>query len=143
MVCRPPTSTPFPITPLFRSASDRRASAIAAKYPYFVALENGRAVGYAYLDAFSPRAAYAPTADVSVYLSPAAHRRGIGRALVAKLEEAGRETGIRTLISVITSENGSSRAFHEAVGFREVTYLPALAEKFGKSLGVYYYRKDL
>src|SRR5215470_12336671 len=51
-------------------------------YPYFVAVLDGRVVGYAYAGAYRPRPAYRFTVENSVYLDPAIHRQGIGLKLL-------------------------------------------------------------
>src|ERR1700730_14335086 len=50
-------------------------------FPYFVAVLEGRVVGYAYAGAYRPRPAYRFTVENSVYLEPAIQRRGIGLQL--------------------------------------------------------------
>ena len=54
-------------------------------FPYFVAVLEGRVVGYAYAGAYRPRPAYRFTVENSVYLEPAIHRRGIGLKLMQRL----------------------------------------------------------
>ena len=54
-------------------------------FPYFVAVLDGRVVGYAYAGAYRPRPAYRFTVENSVYLEPAIHRRGIGLQLMQRL----------------------------------------------------------
>ena len=51
--------------------------------------------------------------------------------------------GIKNIISVITSENGASVAFHEKLGFEHVGSISDVGFKFGKWLGVDFYRKKL
>jgi len=48
----------------------------------FVATEGDRVVGWVALTGYSDRCCYAGVADLSVYVDPAAQRRGIGRALL-------------------------------------------------------------
>ena len=50
-------------------------------YPWLVAEEDGRIAGYAYAGRQSARAAYAWSAEVTVYLDPDYQRRGLGRRL--------------------------------------------------------------
>src|SRR5262249_11346357 len=57
----------------------RRRAVLDGGYPYFVAEEGGRVVGYAYASAHRPRPAYRHTVENSVYIRPGCERRGIGR----------------------------------------------------------------
>ena len=54
------------------------------------------------------RAAYRYTVESSVYLSPAAAGRGLGRALMEALIEATRARGVREMIAVIADEKAES-----------------------------------
>src|SRR5258708_34154416 len=56
-----------------------------AGFPYFVAVLDGRVVGYAYAGADRPRPAYRSTVENSVYLLPDIHRRAIGLQLLQRL----------------------------------------------------------
>ena len=59
---------------------------ILVKYPYIVAEEDGRIVGYIYASRFAQRAAYGWAAGTSIYIDRDFHRRGIGKLLYEKLE---------------------------------------------------------
>ena len=62
----------------------RRFQAIVgAGYPYFVAEMDGRVAGYAYANAYRTRPAYRFTVEDSIYISPDAQGKGIGRLLLA------------------------------------------------------------
>src|SRR5689334_16896331 len=54
-------------------------------FPYLVAVQGGRVAGYAYAGPYRPRPAYRFTVENSVYLDPAAHRRGLGLKLMERL----------------------------------------------------------
>src|SRR5436190_5318261 len=54
-------------------------------FPYFVAIVEGRVIGYAYAGPYRPRPAYRFTVENSVYLQPSIHRRGIGRLVLVGL----------------------------------------------------------
>jgi phosphinothricin acetyltransferase len=120
-----------------------RVRRIQKDYLWLVEEENGEIVGYGYLDVFNPRSAYHISADLSLYVRKDKEREGIGKEILTALESWAREHGIRNLVSLITSENAPSLAFHQKMGFFEAGYLPNVAVKFGRSLGVYYYLKPL
>ncbi len=63
----------------------RRATFLAKGLPYLVAEIDGEVVGFAYGAPYRTRAAYRHTVEDSIYVSPSAPRRGIGRALLSAL----------------------------------------------------------
>lgn len=56
------------------------------RYPYLVAEEDGRAVGYAYAGQFHERAAYDWAVETSIYVAADCKRKGIGKKLYEALE---------------------------------------------------------
>jgi len=105
---------------------------ILARYPWLVAEEAGDILGYAYAGAHRSRAAYGWACDVSVYLAPAARRRGVGRALYGSLLETVRRQGIVSAYAGITLPNSASVGFHEAVGFVSIGAFPKVGFKAGR-----------
>ena len=63
-------------------------------HPVLVAVEDGRAVGFASLSSYRDRAAYDATAELSMYVDAAYRRRGIARALLQALFAGARERGL-------------------------------------------------
>ena len=109
--------------------------------PWLVWEEQGRVLGYAYGSLPFERSAYAWCAEVSIYVAPEAHGKGIGRKLYAVLEEIMWRQGYRTLYSLITEENTGSLVFHEKVGYRYIATLDNCGLKFGRWLGVVWMEK--
>ncbi|MGW0658365.1 N-acetyltransferase family protein [Streptodolium elevatio] len=86
-----------------------------------VALDaDGTVLGWAAASAVSERCVYTGVVEHSVYVSPDAHTRGIGRALLDALVTSTEAAGIWTLQSGIFPENTASLALHRAAGFRTV-----------------------
>jgi phosphinothricin acetyltransferase len=118
---------------------------ISAGWPWLVAEADGAVLGYAYAAQFRDRAAYAQTCENSVYVAASAHRRGVGKALLAALADAARDAGFREMIAVIGDGSGNiaSRRLHAACGFRDVGLLTNVGRKFGRWLDVAYMQKTL
>lgn len=113
----------------------RRRSLLDAGYPYLVAEVGGRVAGYAYASAYRARPAYRGTVENSVYVDPAAHGRGVGRALLARLVDECAARGFRQMVAVIgDSANLASRRVHEAAGFTLVGTLRSVGWKHGRWL---------
>jgi phosphinothricin acetyltransferase len=122
----------------------RRAEVLARHLPFLVAEEGGHIVGFAYCNWFKPRPAYRFSAEDSIYLAPDAHRRGLGRALLAELAAQAQAAGVRKLIAVIgDSANAGSIGVHRSVGFEQVGVLKSCGWKFERWLDVVLMEKTL
>lgn len=106
------------------------------KYPALVADSGGVILGWATLSAWSPRQAYARTAESSVYMHRDARGRGIGTALMRDLLERAPALGIRQLIARLTDGNDASVRLHESLGFAPIGTMRRVGEKFGRVLDV-------
>lgn len=121
-----------------------RCHSITDKYPFIVAKnDEGKILGYAYLDAFNSRSAYRKTADLSIYVSKDHLHEHIGKILLDEIENQAKLYGITNIISIVTSENPNSAKFHLHNGFYLEATLKNVAIKFNKDISVFYYRKTL
>jgi phosphinothricin acetyltransferase len=114
----------------FRGRSER--------HPVTVAVVERDVLGWAALSPWKARCAYAHSAEVSVYVHPDHHRRGVGRALLLDLIERGRCAGLHTLIGGACSEQTASLALQSALGFEPVGTFRAVGRKFDRWLDVAY-----
>ena len=123
------------VAPDIAELTRRRADFVSRGLPYLVAEVDGRVVGYAYASPFRPRSAYRFTVENSIYVDPAATRRGVGRSLLAALIAECTALGFRQLVAVIgDSQNASSIRLHEALGFRHAGRLVSVGRKKGRWL---------
>jgi phosphinothricin acetyltransferase len=99
--------------------------------PVIVAEADGRVLGFGYLTRYRGRRGYRFTRENTVFVDPAYHRRGIGRALLAALIERGRSLGLRTILAFIDRENHGSIALHRAFGYEQVGAEFETGHKFG------------
>ena len=120
-----------------------RFLSITARFPWLVWEENGNILGYAYASLPFGRAAYRWVAASSIYLSPEAQGKGIGRKLYAALESMLTALGYRKVYAIITSDNPGSLRFHEKMGFRLIGEFPDCGIKFSKLYSVVWMEKDL
>jgi len=87
----------------------------------FVAVgPDGTVLGWVAASPVSARPVYAGVVEHSVYVDPAAQRRGVGRALLDAFISSTEAAGIWTIQSGIFPENTASLAVHHAAGFRTV-----------------------
>ncbi|MFC5505263.1 MULTISPECIES: GNAT family N-acetyltransferase [Hyphomicrobiales] len=125
----------------------RRFKAIAAGgYPYLIAEEAGRLLGYAYAGAYRPRPAYRSTVENSIYIAPDSQGRGVGGALLDALMQECTRRGFRQMIAVIGDGTGASlgsRRLHERAGFRLIGVAEKVGFKHGRWLDQMLMQKDL
>jgi phosphinothricin acetyltransferase len=90
------------------------------RHPVIVASTGGEVVGWASLNVFNTREAYRHVADISVYVARAWRGKGVGTALLARLELLGREHGFHKLVLAGFPFNPASMALYRRSGFRDV-----------------------
>ncbi len=115
---------------------DRRAwlaARRAANFPVLVADDAG-IMGFASFGDFRPWPGYARTVEHSVYVHDAAHRRGVGTALVRCLIDEARRRGKHVMIGGIDATNLASIRLHCKLGFTEAGTLREVARKFDRWL---------
>jgi len=107
----------------------------AGPFPYIVAEIDGKVAGYAYAGPFRERPAYRFTVEDSIYIDPAMHKRGIGKALLLELVRLAEQGGFRQMLAVIgDSGNAGSIGVHRSCGFRDAGVFRAVGYKFGRWL---------
>jgi phosphinothricin acetyltransferase len=114
-------------------------------FPWVVAVSpTGMILGYAYVTPWKAKAAYRYTVEDSIYLSPAATGKGVGKALMARMLDDARAAGIKEVIAVIADRNAeASIAMHENFGFKKIGEMGKVGFKFGRWLGTVLMQKSL
>lgn len=97
----------------------------------FVAVEDGRVVGWVALSPTSARSCYAGVVEHSVYVAADARGRGVGRALMEALLHSANTPEIWTIQTSIFPENTPSLALHRRLGFRIVGRRERIAQLEG------------
>jgi len=97
----------------------------------------GRVVATAYLSSFyGGRPAYDATAEVSVYVATAYHRRGIGRRFKEWVIGQCPRLGVTALLSVHFDHNEATRRINESLGFQQLGHLTEIAVVQGHKRGL-------
>ena len=131
------TTVTFETVPVSVDEMRRRIAEISAQYPYYVWQDDaGDVTGYCYVHAWKPRAAYAYTYEVTIYLAPEAQGQGIGRQMISLLINESRQLGAQALIACITEGNEHSIRLHRSMGFEQVSHFRKVGRKFGQVLDV-------
>ncbi|MBI1392338.1 MAG: GNAT family N-acetyltransferase [Alphaproteobacteria bacterium] len=113
------------------------------RHPFLAADIDGQLVGYAFAAPFDPRPGYASSVKTSVFVAPAAHGRGVGRALYAELLPKLATAGLHRAYALIVVPNESSEALHRSAGFRRVALLNEVGFKLGNFHDVAWYEAIL
>lgn len=108
-----------------------RLTATLAWFPWLVATDSDRVVGYAYAGPHRTREAYRWSADVSLYLDETVHGRGHGRRLYTGLLEILGAQGYINAYAGIALPNAASVGLHEALGFTHVGTFTRVGFKSG------------
>jgi phosphinothricin acetyltransferase len=110
---------------------------VLKRYPYLVAEQNGQIIGYAYVSAFRPRAAYDWAVETSIYLSQDCRREGLGKRLYLLLEEILKKQHILNMYACIaytatedTHLTNDSVAFHEKLGYKTIGHFTKCGYKY-------------
>jgi L-amino acid N-acyltransferase YncA len=77
-------------------------------------------IAWGSLNVFNARPAYRHVADFSVYVERAWRGKGVGRVLLERLVELGRELGYHKLVLSAFPFNTAGVALYERLGFRTV-----------------------
>lgn len=121
----------------------RRIRRTCERWPWLVLDDDGGVAGYAYAGPHRERAAYGWSVDTTVYVAPAFHRRGVGRALHAALLPVLAHQGYYKAFAGITLPNAGSVALREAVGFERVGVRRGVGYRLGAWHDVAWYQRAL
>lgn len=89
------------------------------RYLAVVAVRQGKVIGWACLNPFSPRSAYQWVADLSVYVERSARGTGVGTALMRELERRAQMLGFHKLV-LTTFPDLATVAFYKKLNYRQV-----------------------
>lgn len=105
-------------------------------HPAVVAETDGEVVGWGSLDPYRSRGGYAATAEISIYVDPSEHGRGLGRELTRRLMARAAEVGLHTIIAMICTEQRASLTAFSREGFVERGTMREVGRKLERWLDV-------
>lgn len=111
-----------------------RISKTSKLFPYILALEGDKIIGYAYAGRYRERAAYDWVVELSIYMDENERHHGAGTALYQRLLTALSVLNYQRAYACITYPNPASIAFHEKFGFEPI----GIFHKSGYKLGQWY-----
>ncbi|MBQ9166069.1 MAG: N-acetyltransferase, partial [Oscillospiraceae bacterium] len=116
---------------------------VQRRYPYLLAEEDGKALGYAYAHPLREFAAYSWDVELTIYLAPDAVGKGVGTRLYNALLKVLTLQGVRNAYGCVTSPNPASEALHEKLGFALVGKFHQTGYKAGAWQDVVWFEKQL
>tara|TARA_Y100000385_G_C12732163_1_gene483192 strand:+ start:104 stop:595 length:492 start_codon:yes stop_codon:yes gene_type:complete len=105
-------------------------------HPLIVATDSDNVLGWGCLKPYSDRKAYDETVELSIYISPDHHGKGIGTELMKELLSRAQEYDFHTILSRITSESEASIKLHKKFGFKTVGIMKEVGLKFNRRVDV-------
>lgn len=128
----------------------RRIAQTLEKYPYLLAEQEGKILGYAYASPFHEREAYSWSVETSIYVDGAQKRTGIGRRLHDALENALREQHVLNMNACIAYPvqedehlTRNSVQFHAHMGYRLVGEFYQCGYKFDRWYNMVWMEKHI
>lgn len=111
--------------------------------PFLTLLEDEEVAGFACAGDFRGGPGYAHSKEITIYLDPAHHGKGLGRALIMALELELKARGTHLTVAGISGTNTGALAFHKAMGFNPGGILPQAGRKHGNWLDLHLLFKHL
>ncbi|MTH77449.1 GNAT family N-acetyltransferase [Paracoccus aestuariivivens] len=115
----------------------------AAGREFLVAETENGVLGLVTYDQFRGGNGYVHAMEHTIILADGARGKGIGRALMAAIENHARAGGAHTMVAGVSGENDMAIAFHQAVGYEPVGRLPQSGRKFDRWLDLVLLQKIL
>ncbi|MEF3046961.1 GNAT family N-acetyltransferase [Pseudotabrizicola sp. L79] len=114
-----------------------------AGHCFLVAESAAGVVGFVTYDQFRGGSGYRLTMEHTIQLAPEAAGHGLGRALMAAMEDHARQAGVHVMMAGVAGENTAGKAFHAALGYQLVGSLPQVGYKFGRYMDLWLMQKIL
>jgi phosphinothricin acetyltransferase len=111
--------------------------------PVLVAVAGAEVAGWVCLSPWSPKAAYARTADESIYIADRFRRQGVGRALVSAALAEARRLDFHVVMAGVTACQEASLALHRSLGFVEAGRYAHMGYKLGEWHDVVWLQRHL
>ena len=138
------TVVTFEETPVADGDMARRLDEVrSASLPWLVAVAGGEVAGYAYAAPWKARIGYRHSVEITVYLGPDHHGRGIGSQLYGQLFPMLEARRVHAVMAGIAQPNEASVALHEKFGMRKVAHFAQVGFKLDRWIDVGYWQRLL
>ncbi|MFX3646759.1 MAG: arsinothricin resistance N-acetyltransferase ArsN1 family A [Paenibacillus sp.] len=106
------------------------------RYIVLVAEVNKSVIGWASINVYNPRSAYDGVGDLSIYIHRDHRGKGIGRQLLQKLEEIGKQNNFYKFVLFTFPFNTLGQSLYQRSGYREVGVFQSQGVLEGKFVDV-------
>jgi phosphinothricin acetyltransferase len=106
------------------------------RLPLTVITDDSIVLGWACLKPYSSRAAYDDTVELSVYIDPNSHGKGLGSEMMKDLIIRAKDLGLHTILSRVTTESAPSIKLHEKFDFINIGVMREVGLKFNRRCDV-------
>jgi len=128
----------------------RRIKHTLERYPYLVAEENGKLIGYVYVSQLGERQAYTWAVETSIYIAKDQRGKGLGKKLYEAMEAILKKQHVTNAYAVVGYTKkpdphltNDSTYFHEKMGYKKVANLTDCGYKFDTWYDVIWMEKML
>lgn len=111
--------------------------------PFIVASLHDEVIGYGTYGPFRKASGYRVTVEHSLHVDEKWRGQGVGSKILQGLIQHAKRQNLWAMVAAIDSENKNSIHLHEKFGFFCAGELPAIAEKFSRSLNLTIMQLDL
>jgi len=126
-----------------KTAEGIKADIASCGGAFLVAEDAGALLGFARYGQFRGGSGYRHSQEHTIILAPESRGRGVGRALMAAIEDHARQSGVHVMIGGVSGENTAGIAFHKAVGYAVTGEMSQVGFKFGRWLDLVLLQKIL
>lgn len=139
------TKTPITFETVVPSVNEiaDRIEKVMERYPWIVAIDNNRIIGYAYATQIRTRAAYDWSVETAVYIQEDYTGKGAGTQLYQKLLSVLRQQNYTNASGGVALPNEASVKLHEKLGFSHIGTFKKIGYKFDQWWDVGWWQKEL
>ncbi len=102
-----------------------------AERPLWIILFNEQYAGWMSFSSFYGRPAYKATVEVSIYLEPLFHKKGIGKTALHYVDLEAKKRKITSLLGFVFRHNEASLKLFKYAGYEKWAHLPEIANMEG------------
>ena len=129
----------FEVEPIDSNTMLARIKKVINEYPWLVACEGEKIIGYAYASRWKERRAYNRSVESTVYIREGQNGKGVGSLLYKVLLEELSKLKLHCVVAGISLPNQGSIALHEKMGFKKAGQFSQIGRKFNNWVDVGYW----